>query len=111
MPSGESPVQARSFYHYLQAHQQTQYKPDTWHVRWVDSRVALGLSDRAAAVLFCGSGSTARRGSGSYEVDTFGGYTTEMARPASMFFIVLTVVLVGWAVALVVGHIVWGQKF
>ena len=46
-----------------------------------------------------------------YEVDTFGGYTTELARPASRFFILLSVVIVGWAIALIVGHLVWGQKF
>jgi hypothetical protein len=46
-----------------------------------------------------------------YEVDSFGGYTTELARPSTFFFILLTIVLVAWAVALVVGHIVFGQKF
>ena len=27
------------------------------------------------------------------------------------FFILLSVILVGWAVVLIVGHLVWGQKF
>ena len=46
-----------------------------------------------------------------YPVDSFGGYTTELAGPATFFFVALTVVLTGWAVALIVGHLVWGQKF
>jgi hypothetical protein len=46
-----------------------------------------------------------------YPVDSFGGYTTEQAGPATFFFILLTVVLTGFAVALIVGHLVWGQKF
>src|SRR5438874_787342 len=46
-----------------------------------------------------------------HPVDTFGGVTTEMARPATMFFILLAVGLAAFAVALIVGHIVWGQKF
>jgi hypothetical protein len=46
MPSGDSPLHAQQHYLYQQAHQQTMYHPDTWHVRWVD-RLAVGLSDRS----------------------------------------------------------------
>jgi hypothetical protein len=46
-----------------------------------------------------------------YEVDTFGGYTTELARPSSAFFILLAIVLSAFAAVLIIGHIVWGQKF
>jgi hypothetical protein len=46
-----------------------------------------------------------------YQADSFGGYTSELAGPATLFFILLTILLVGWAVALIVGHLVWGQKF
>jgi hypothetical protein len=46
-----------------------------------------------------------------YPVDTFGGYTTELAGPATVFFILFSIVLAAFAVVLVVGHIVWGQKF
>ena len=52
-----------------------------------------------------------RQKTGPYPVDSFGGYTTELAGPATLFFLLLTVVLVGFAVALIVGHLVWGQKF
>jgi len=44
-------------------------------------------------------------------VDSFGGYTTELAGPATAFFLVLTVGLTTFAVVLIVGHIVWGQVF
>jgi hypothetical protein len=43
--------------------------------------------------------------------DSFGGYTTELARPATRFFLLLSVILTGFAVVLIVGHIVWGQQF
>ena len=111
MPSGESPTHAQRYYDYLQAHQQTTYHPDTWHVRWVDLAWLWGfLIILAAALLFWvwHYRSTRQR---IYSVDSFGGYTTELARPAGLFFILLTVVLAGWAVAIIVGHLVWGQKF
>jgi hypothetical protein len=111
MPSGESPEHARRFYDYLQAHQQTMYKPDTWHVRWVDLAWLWGFLIVLAAALLWWVWQYRSTRQRIYEVDTFGGYTTELARPASRFFILLTVVLVGWAVALIVGHLVSGQKF
>ena len=46
-----------------------------------------------------------------YPVDSFGGYTTELAGPATVFFLVLTGIVVAFAVVLVFGHLVWGQKF
>ena len=45
------------------------------------------------------------------ELSAGGGYTTELAGPATAFFLILTVLLTGFAVVLIVGHIVWGQKF
>ena len=36
---------------------------------------------------------------------------TDMHGPASLFFLLLTVIVVAWAVVLIVGHLVWGQKF
>jgi hypothetical protein len=44
-------------------------------------------------------------------VDSFGGWTTEAARPATGFFLLFIFLVVGFAVALIVGHLVWGQKF
>jgi hypothetical protein len=54
---------------------------------------------------------TTRQRTGIYPVDSFGGYTTELAGPATLFFILLSLILAGWAVVLIVGHLVWGQKF
>ena len=36
MPSGDSPDKAEKFYLYLQGHQETQYRPATWHIHWLD---------------------------------------------------------------------------
>ena len=111
LPSGGSPFKAQQFYHYLQAHQETQYHPDTWHVRWVDIAWLWGFLAALLVVLvfwILQYRSTRQR---IYSVDTFGGVTTEMARPATLFFILLAVGLAAFAVVLIVGHIVWGQKF
>ena len=42
---------------------------------------------------------------------SFGGWTTEAAGPATLFFLLFTAVIVAFAVAIIVGHIVYGQKF
>jgi hypothetical protein len=115
MPSGESPLHAQQYYHYLQSHQETMYHPDTWHVRWVDLAWLWGFVIALALVLLLWiwqyRTTRQKRGGGLYPVDSFGGYTTELAGPATFFFILLVVLLTGFAVALIVGHIVWGQKF
>jgi hypothetical protein len=85
--------------------------PDTWHVRWLDLAwlwgFAIALSLLALGWLWQYRTTRQR----IYPVDEFGGYTTELAGPATLFFILLSVVLAAFAVALVVGHLVWGQKF
>jgi hypothetical protein len=53
---------------------------------------------------------TLRRG-GLYPVDRWGTYVSEVARPASLFFILLTLGLSVFAAVLIVGHLVWGQIF
>jgi len=117
MPTGDSPQTAEQYYDYLQAHHQTDHEVATWHVHWIDLAWLWGF----VIVLVLGIlfwvwqyRTTLQRGEGRgamYPVDTFGGYTTEQAGPATLFFILLTVVLTGFAVALIVGHLVWGQKF
>ena len=113
MPSGSSPQKAQQFYHYLNGHQQTQYSPSTWHVRWVDLAWMWGFLIALALILiwWVWQYRTTRQKTGIYPVDSFGGYTTELAGPASLFFLLLTVIVVAWAVVLIVGHLVWGQKF
>ena len=48
---------------------------------------------------------------GLYPVDRWGEYVTEQARPASPFFLVLTLGLTLFAAVIIVGHLIWGQIF
>jgi hypothetical protein len=113
MPSGDSPAKAQQFYHYLQAHQQTMYPPATWHVRWMDLVWLWGFV--IALVVLLGlwvmQYRSTRQKAALYPVDQFGGYTTELAGPATFFFLALSVLVTAFAVVLIVGHLVWGQKF
>ena len=113
MPSGDSPQKAEQYYHYLQSHQLTMQRAATWHVRWLDLAWLWGfvIVLSLAMVFWVWQYRTTRQRTGIYPVDSFGGYTTEMAGPSTLFFIVLTIVLAAWAVALIVGHIVFGQRF
>jgi len=113
MPSGESPLKAQLYYHYQQAHQETMYHPATWHVRWLDLAWLWGFVIALVLVLllWVWQCRTTRQRTGIYPVDSFGGYTSELAGPATPFFLLLVVVLAAWAIAIIVGHIVWGQKF
>jgi hypothetical protein len=113
MPSGESPEHARQYYHYLQGHQETMQSAATWHVRWLDLAWLWGFVGALSliALLWVWQYRTTRQKANLYPIDSFGGYTTELAGPATFFFLVLTVLLTGFAVVLIVGHLVWGQKF
>jgi len=113
MPSGDSPQHARAYYHYLQAHQQALHVPATWQVDYLalawlwGFAIALGL----VILLWLWQFRTTRQRTGIYPIDSFGGYTSELAGPATFFFLALTVLLTAFAVAIIVGHLVWGQKF
>jgi hypothetical protein len=113
MPKGDSPQKAQQYYHYLQGHQETLQAPATWRVHWLDLAWLWGF----AVVLALGiiwwvwQNRTTRQRTGIYPVDSFGGFTTEMAGPSSLFFLLITLILTGWAVVMIVGHLVWGQKF
>lgn len=112
MPSGDSPGKAHQFYHYLQGHQETMYQPTTWHVRWVDLAWLWGFLIALALVLLLWVWQyRTTRQRGIYPVDQFGGYTTEMAGPATFFFLLFSLIIAGFAVVLIVGHLVFGQKF
>ena len=111
MPSGDTPQKAQAYYHYLQAHQETMQAPATWHVRWLDLAWLWGFVAALAviAMLWVWQYRTTRQT--IYPVDRFGGFTTELAGPATFFFLLFTGIIVAFAVALIVGHLVWGQKF
>ena len=111
MPNGDSPTKVRDFYLYLQGHQETMQQPATWHVRWLDLAWLWGFVIALALVLLGWLWQYRTTRQRIYPVDTFGGYTTELAGPATLFFIVLSVLLAAFAVVLVVGHLIWGQKF
>jgi hypothetical protein len=113
MPSGDSPTKAQRYYHYLQGHQETMQRAATWHVRWLDLAWLWGFVIVLSLVmlLWVWQYRTTRQKTGIYPVDSFGGYTTELAGPSSLFFLLLTAIVAAFAVVLIVGHLVWGQKF
>ncbi len=111
MPSGDSPQTAEQFYQYLQAHQLTMQRTATWHVRWIDLAWLWGFVIVLSVVLllWVWQYRTTRQG-GIYPVDEFG-ETTELAGPATFFFLFLTVIITAFAAVLIIGHLIWGQKF
>jgi hypothetical protein len=112
-PSGDSPEKARQFYEYLQGHQETTRPVEAWHVDWLSLAWLWGFAIALifALLFWMRQYRTTRQRTGIYPVDSFGGWTTEGAGPATVFFLLITAVIVGFAIALVVGHIVYGQKF
>jgi hypothetical protein len=113
IPSGDTPQKVHDYYQYLQAHQEQTHAPATWHVRWLDLAWLWGFLIVLALVTLAWVWQyrSTRQKAGIYEADSFGGYTTELAGPATFFFLLLTALLTGFAVVLIVGHLVWGQKF
>jgi hypothetical protein len=112
-PKGDTPEKARQFYEYLQAHHETENRVATWHVDWTSLAWMWGFVVVLVLVLllWVKQYRTTRQRTGIYPVDSFGGWTTEAAGPATLFFLLLTAVVVAFAIALIVGHIVYGQKF
>jgi hypothetical protein len=113
MPTGDTPQKVDEYYRYLQGHHESDHPVATWHVDWLSLAWLWGF----VIVLILGIAlwvwqyRTTRQRTGIYPVDSFGGYTTELAGPATRFFLLLTVILTGFAVVLIVGHLVWGQKY
>jgi hypothetical protein len=112
-PKGDSPEKVREFYLYLQGHQETTHRVATWHVDWLSLAWLWGFVIALVTVLliWVRQYRTTRQRTGIYPIDSFGGWTTEGAGPATLFFILFTVLIVAFAAALIVGHIVYGQKF
>ena len=88
-------------------------RPATWEVRWIDLAWLWGfvIVMSLVLILWVWQYRSTRQEANLYPVDTFGGYTTELAGPATFFFLLLTGIVVAFAVLLIVGHLVWGQKF
>jgi fatty acid desaturase len=113
MPSGESPQHAREFYQYLLAHHETEHRVETWYVDWLSLAWMWGFIAALSVILlwWVWQYRTTRQKAGIYSVDDWGGYTRELARPVTRFFVLFTAIVTGFAVALIVGHIVNGQIF
>jgi hypothetical protein len=113
MPSGDTPQKADAYYHYLLAHHETEHRVKTWTVDWLGLAWMWGFVAALALILilWVWQYRSTRNRSGLYPVDSWGGFTTELARPASLFFVLFTAIVVGFAVVLIVGHLVNGQLF
>jgi hypothetical protein len=114
MPSGDSPQVVDRYYHYLQSHQLEPHgRVATWHVDWTSLAWMWGFVIVLVVILFLWIRqyrSTRQRG-GIFPVDTWGGYTSELAGPATTFFLFFTVIVVAFGAEFVIGHIVNGQLF
>lgn len=113
MPSGDTPSKAEAYYRYLQGHQETMQAPATWNVRGLDLVWMWGFLGVLSLLLllWVWQYRSTRQRAGIYPIDSFGGYTTELAGPATPFFLFFSGIVVTFALVLIVGHLVWGQKF
>jgi hypothetical protein len=112
MPRGDSPQKAEQYYHYLQAHQIVPHGRDvTWHVDWTALSWMWGFVIVLAVILFAWIRGYRSARQVIHPLDTWAGYTTEAAGPASFFFFLLTAVVVVFGAVMVVGHLISGQKF
>jgi hypothetical protein len=114
MPTGDSPQKVEAYYQYLQAHQEAEHAVQTWNVDWGALLWMWGFVIVLSIVLILWIWqyrSTRQRAGGIYPIDSFGGYTTELAGPATFFFLVFSAIIVAGAVVLIAGHIIYGQKF
>lgn len=113
MPTGDSPRDVRDYYLYLQGHHEADGRIATWHVDWLSLAWLWGfvIVLTLALLWWIWHYRTTRHRAGLYPVDSFGGFTTELAGPAGGFFLLLTAFLTVFGVAIIVGHLIWGQKF
>ena len=111
MPSGDSPEDAQTSTSTSRATTRRWPRRDLAR-RLALARLALGLRDRSrgGAPLLGLAVSLHPPAAGIYPVDSFGGYTTELAGPATASSS-SSPASSRFAVALIVGHLVWGQKF
>ena len=113
MPSGDSPQQARAYYEYLLAHHETERRPATWSVNWMSLAWLWGFVAALVLILlwWIWQYRTTRQKTNLYPVDSWSGFASELAGPATRFFLLLTALLTGFAIALIVGHLLNGQIF
>jgi hypothetical protein len=108
------PSKPDAYYQYLQSHHQSDHPVQTWHVDWASLLWLWGFVVVICAVTLLWIRqyrTTRQRGGGLYSADMWSGYASELAGPASVFFLLLSAIVLVFAVVLIVGHLVWGQKF
>ncbi len=113
IPKGDTPQKAEDYYHYLIAHHESEHRVVTWHVDWLSLAWLWGFVAALVLILllWIWQYRTTRQKTGIYPIDSWSGFTSELAGPATFFFLLFCVILTGFAVAIIVGHIVYGQKF
>jgi hypothetical protein len=113
VPTGDSPEKVQQYYAYLQGHHETDGRVVTWTVDWVSVAWLWGfvIALTAVSLLWIMQYRTTRQRGSIYPVDIFGGFTSEIGRPATRFFFLLTGLLTGFAIMIILGHLIWGQKF
>jgi hypothetical protein len=114
MPSGDSPQKAQQYYHYLQAHQLEPHgRTSTWHVDWNSLAWLWGfvIVLTVLLILWVRQYRTTRRRPGIFPLDTWGGFTTEAAGPATRLFFLFTLVVGAFGAEFVIGHLISGQLF
>jgi hypothetical protein len=111
MPSGSSPEDAQQYYLYLQGHHETDGPVVTWHVSWFSLAWLWGFVVVMTLALIWWIWQYRSTPQRIHPVDSWGGYTTELAKPATRYFVLLGTFLAIFAIAIIVGHLVWGQIF
>ncbi len=114
MPRGDSPQKAQQYYHYLQSKELVPHGRDaTWHVDWTSLAWMWGFVVVLSVILilWVRQYRSTRQIPGISPLDSWAGYTTEAAGPATTYFLVLTAVVVVFGGVMVVGHLISGQKF
>jgi uncharacterized BrkB/YihY/UPF0761 family membrane protein len=113
MPRGDTPQKAEEFYRYLLAHHETEHRVKTWSVDWLSLAWLWGFVAALVVILllWVWQYRTTRHRDRIYPIDSWGGFTSELAGPASLFFLVFVALVTGFAVAIIVGHVVNGQTF
>ena len=111
MPTGDSPQDVHNYYQYLQSHHITDGRVATWHVDWFALAWLWGFVVVMSLALIWWISQYRSTRQHMQPVDRWGGYTSELARPATRYFLLLTAFLATFAIAIIIGHLVWGQKF
>jgi hypothetical protein len=113
MPRGDTPQKVHEINHYLLSHHETEHPVKTWTVNWLSLAWMWGFVAALSLIViwWIWQYRTTRQRTGIYPVDSWSGYASELAGPATLFFVLLTAILTGFAVAMIVGHIVHGQMF